>query len=82
MIFRRRFFLFFTILQVFYAQGCDKKNIEDQCLGPSKEIPCTKEYIPVCGCNGITYGNDCVAKSYGVKSWKEGSCEMKLNFNF
>jgi len=35
---------------------------------------CTDEYLPVCGCNEITYSNECAAKNAGVKKWKKGPC--------
>ncbi|MGB2164352.1 MAG: hypothetical protein ACPHYH_00790, partial [Flavobacteriaceae bacterium] len=54
---------------------CEKTTTKDQCKGPTKEIPCTKEYNPVCGCDGVSYGNDCVAEASGIKSWTEGSCD-------
>jgi hypothetical protein len=64
-----------SLLLVFFTLGCKKTSSQDQCKGPRQNIPCTKEYMPVCGCDGITYGNDCVAEASGVKSWIEGSCD-------
>ncbi len=47
--------------------GCDENPV--LVMGP-----CPKIHAPVCGCNGITYPNSCIAEYMGITCYTRGKC--------
>jgi len=44
------------------------------CYGPPSSGNCNRMYAPVCGCDGITYDNACVARRSGIYIYRRGEC--------
>ena len=65
---------FRSLMSFIFLLSCSSND--DSCATnvPDSELVCIEIYQPVCGCNNVTYSNDCYAGASGVSSWIEGEC--------
>jgi len=85
---KMKLFGLLALLMLFFMSVISCNKNEDNCVSiPSAQSgacidsnlvgnadECIEIYDPVCGCDGITYDNYCVADSSGITSYVEGEC--------
>jgi len=64
-------------VKVAYKGECKSMGIIQPQESTQGQILCTQEWNPVCGENGKTYSNECMAKAAGVAVKYKGECQTQ-----
>ncbi len=71
--------LFFFLVLSFSSCNKEKEGDDDDCYSSELEEShsgfCTQDCPGVCGCDGITYCNACIASSHGITEVTGGPCD-------
>ena len=74
-MFKIKLIIVYLIIVLIFATCNEKSGSNGSCLSePDLNKVCTKQYVPVCGCDGKNYPNACLAKANGVNSFSQGAC--------
>jgi hypothetical protein len=61
-----------------YTKGACNKNASNDCIDttliPKENVVIPAYYLPVCGCDGVTYSNSVDADVHGVVKYTNGAC--------
>ena len=67
--------IFLTFFLTQCGQDSDDINcIDQELINQNIDTMCLEVFEPVCGCNNVTYSNDCYAGASGVSTWTQGEC--------
>ena len=63
-----------ALISMFMIVGCKCSEPSICEAVPNPDCICTTIWQPVCGCDGVTYGNSCEAECAGIDEYEEGEC--------
>lgn len=73
-----RILLIASLLAFFLPETLQAQFSSDACVDSLliNTAPCSgTPYQPLCGCDNVSYRNECEARAKGVQQWTEGPCE-------
>jgi len=75
MNFRKLLFIFggCALAGLSLQSSCNSSDCE--ATEPNPNCVCYEIYAPVCGCDNVTYSNDCYAECHGISEYTEGECD-------
>ena len=68
-------YIVLSFLIALFLFSCEEEKFQNCVELEPDDCRCYLNYDPICGCNGKTYGNACVAECHGISEYKEGECE-------
>lgn len=69
--------LFFAFVMGLGNDAISQNAGKDNCIGQPKDLDCPTTSRVVCGCDGVTYANECLAREKGVTVLNTGACGSK-----
>lgn len=75
----KQLILLFTIMVTLCLFSCKEKNCYDAEMEANHPGFCTQDCPGVCGCDGKTYCNECIANSKGIAVVSFEPCESTSN---
>ncbi len=71
----RMFFILITLALSSCGKPADDDCFSQELMDQNANSLCTQDCPGICGCDGMTYCNSCIAAQNGISKFTDGPCE-------